>query len=51
LNELLRPFELSFEYVKADYQSFFAYYDIGTNTPKDYIEKSVRLYINFLEAL
>ena len=51
LNELLRPFELSFEYVKADYQPFFAYYDIETNTSKDYIEKSVPLYINFLEAL
>lgn len=51
LNELLRPFELTFEYVKADYQPFFAYYGIEPDTSDDYIEKSVPLYLDFLAAL
>ncbi|MEH3114720.1 NAD(P)H-dependent oxidoreductase [Pedobacter terrae] len=51
LVELLRPFELSFEYVKADYRPFFAYYGIEHNTSKEWVEKSVPLYLDFLEKL
>ncbi|WP_316734925.1 NAD(P)H-dependent oxidoreductase [Pedobacter aquatilis] len=51
LEELTRPFELSFEYVRADYQPFFAYYGIELNTAEEYIEKSVALYLAFLDAL
>ena len=51
LQELTRPFELSFEYVKADYQPLFAYYGIELNASKEWIEASVPLYLNFLESL
>jgi len=51
LEELTRPFELSFEYVKADYRPLFAYYGIEYNSSVETIEKSVRLYLNFLKAL
>lgn len=51
LEELIRPFELSFEYVKADYRPPFAYYGIEFNSSAEYIEKSVPLYLDFLDAL
>ena len=51
MDELLRPFELSFEYVKADYRPFFAYYGIELNTTPEWIEKSVPAYLNFLDNL
>lgn len=51
LTELTRPFELSFEYVKADYQPFFAYYGIELNASAEWIEKSVPLYLDFLNSL
>jgi putative NADPH-quinone reductase len=49
--ELTRPFELTFEYIKADYRPLFAYYGIELNSEKDWIERSVPLYMNFLENL
>jgi putative NADPH-quinone reductase len=51
LEELTRPFELSFEYVKADYKPFFAYYGIEYNFSDEWIEKSVPRYLDFLNAL
>jgi len=51
LAELTRPFELTFEYIKADYYPFFPYYGIELNSSSDWIEKSVPLYIDFLESL
>ncbi|QNN44088.1 NAD(P)H-dependent oxidoreductase [Pedobacter roseus] len=51
LEELTRPFELSFEYVKADYRPFFAYYGIEYNSSEEWIEKSVPLYLDFLNHL
>lgn len=51
LGELLRPFELTFEYIKADYRPFFAYYGIELNTSKEWIEKSVPKYLDFLNTL
>jgi len=51
LAELTRPFELTFEYVKADYRPFFAYYGIELNSEKDWIERSVPMYMKFLEGL
>jgi putative NADPH-quinone reductase len=35
IEELTRPFELSFEYVKADYLPFFGYYGIEFNSSKN----------------
>ena len=51
LSELIRPFELSFEYVKADYRPPFAFYGIEYNASKEWVEKSVPLYMDFLESL
>jgi len=50
LNELTRPFELSFEYVKANYQQPFAYYGLEFNVSDSHIELGVRSYIQFLEG-
>lgn len=51
LAELTRPFELSFGYVKADYQPLFAYYGIEFNSTEEWIERSVPLYLDFLDAI
>ncbi|MCE7043176.1 NAD(P)H-dependent oxidoreductase [Dyadobacter sp. CY312] len=51
MEELLRPFELTFEYVKADYKPFFAFYGIDQNASKEWIEQSVPSYLDFLESL
>ena len=51
LDQLTTPFELTFEYVKADYHPFFAYYGIELNASSEWIEKSVPLYMDFLESL
>ncbi|MET0244904.1 MAG: NAD(P)H-dependent oxidoreductase [Flavitalea sp.] len=51
IQELLRPFELSFEYVRADYRAPFVYYGIEYNSSKEWIERSVPMYLSFLEAL
>lgn len=51
LAELTRPFELSFEYVKADYRPLFAYYGMEYNTSQKWVEKSVPLYLDFLDSL
>lgn len=51
IEELTRPFELSFEYVKADYRPLFAYYGIELNSSTGWIEKSVPQYLDFLDAL
>lgn len=51
LTELTRPFELTFEYVKADYKPFFAYYGMELNSSDEWLENSVPLYIEFLKSL
>ncbi|MBC8643987.1 NAD(P)H-dependent oxidoreductase [Flavobacterium lindanitolerans] len=51
LRELTTPFELTFEYIKADYRYFFAYYGIELNATDEWIEKSVPDYRKFLESL
>lgn len=48
---LLSPFELTFEYVKADYKGFFAYYGVTRNSSKEALDKSVALYLEFLDTL
>lgn len=50
IEELIRPFELSFEYVKADYRPFFAYYGIELNSSDEWIDKSIPQYLDFLNA-
>jgi len=51
LEELTRPFELTFEYVKADYKPFFAYYGIERNSSKEWIEQSVTSFMDFMDNL
>lgn len=50
LEQLTRPFELTFDYVKADYQPFFAYYGIEPSSSADCIEESIPLYADFLAS-
>ena len=49
IEELTRPFELTFEYVKADYRRPFVFYGIELNSSEEWIEQSVPRYMKFLE--
>jgi putative NADPH-quinone reductase len=51
LSELIRPFELSFEYVKADYQPPFAFYGMDHQVDESHIAKGVALYMEYLKHL
>jgi len=51
MEELTRPFALTFEYVRANYQPPFVYYGIELNTSSEWIERSVPLYLKFLDSL
>ncbi|MDR2284155.1 MAG: NAD(P)H-dependent oxidoreductase [Sphingobacterium sp.] len=51
LEELTTPFELTFNYIRADYRSFYAYYGIELNSTDEWIEKSITPYLNFLNQL
>jgi putative NADPH-quinone reductase len=48
LNELIRSFKLSFDYVKANYQPPFAFYGMDYNVSDGHIALGVKLYIDFL---
>lgn len=51
INELLRPFELTFEYVKSDYKKPFVYYGSEEETLQESFEESIPLYLDFIEKL
>lgn len=51
LQQLTAPFELTFDYVKADYQSFFAFYGIEHHGSAERIEQSAGDYVGFLEGI
>ena len=51
MTELLRPFELTFEYIKADYRDSFVYYGMEHNPSPEWIEKSVSPYLDFIDKL
>jgi len=51
IEELTRPFELTFAYVKADYRPFFAYYGIERNVSEEWIERSVGPFMAFIQGL
>jgi len=51
LQQLLAPFELTFDYIKADYKGFFAYYGIELNSSQEWIENSVPEYLDFVNKL
>ncbi len=51
LEELTRQFELTFDYVKADYRPLFAYYGLELNAEESWIAQSVPFYMEYLDAL
>lgn len=51
LDELLRPFEVTVNYIKADYKSFFAYYDIEQNSTEEWIENSITPFLKYINSL
>lgn len=51
LEQLTSPFEITFNYIKADYKPLFAYYGIELNPSEEWVESSVPLYIDFLTAM
>ena len=51
LNELTRPFELSFTYTKANYQPLFAFYGMEYNVSDSHIALGVKLYMDYLAQL
>lgn len=48
LKTLTAPFELSFEYVKADYRPLFAFYGIEYNLSPQRLEQSTTDYLQYL---
>ncbi|MCS3798859.1 NAD(P)H-dependent oxidoreductase [Niastella sp. OAS944] len=50
LKELTAPFEITFAYVKANYQPLFAYYGFEYNVQPEKIEKSVLAYLSYVAA-
>ncbi|MGN7863070.1 NAD(P)H-dependent oxidoreductase [Chryseobacterium sp. 22458] len=51
MKELFRPYELTFDYIKAEYKEPFVYYGIERDSSDEWIEKSVPMYLDFLDAL
>ncbi|RYY52104.1 MAG: flavodoxin family protein [Chitinophagaceae bacterium] len=51
MEELTRPFELTFEYVRATYKSPFVYYDMEFNATAQWVEASVEAYLGFIDRL
>lgn len=51
LEQLTTPFEVTFNYVKANYRPLFAFYNAENNPSTESIEENAKEYITFLEAL
>ncbi|WP_413511262.1 NAD(P)H-dependent oxidoreductase [Myroides odoratus] len=51
LKELIAPFELTFNYVKANYIGFYAYYGIEQDTTVEWVAKSIPGYKKFIESI
>lgn len=49
MEELTRPLELSFEYVKADYRRFFVFDGLAHEISAKRVEESIPQYLDFLE--
>ncbi|MBW8682867.1 NAD(P)H-dependent oxidoreductase [Chitinophaga rhizophila] len=50
LEQLTAPFQLSFEYVKADYQPMFAFFGAEYHSTTPRIEESATAYINYIRS-
>ncbi|MCL4640396.1 MULTISPECIES: NAD(P)H-dependent oxidoreductase [Olivibacter] len=51
LEQLVAPFEITFEYVRADYRSFFAFYGAEHRAIPQRVEQSALDYLAFIDAL
>jgi putative NADPH-quinone reductase len=51
LQQLAAPFEITFDYIKADYRQLFAFYGAEHNATTERIEASARDYVDFIENL
>lgn len=51
MQELTTPFELTFDYIKADYKPFFAFYGAEHDATPERIEENTKDYISFIENL
>jgi putative NADPH-quinone reductase len=51
MKELTTPFELTFDYIKADYKEPFVYYGIERDASEEWIEKSVPMFLDFIDGL
>lgn len=49
LEDLTHPYEAMFDWIKADYQPFFAYYGMTFEPSDEWVERSVPLYLDFLD--
>ncbi|MNR02692.1 General stress protein 14 [compost metagenome] len=51
LQELTAPFEITFDYVRADYKPLFAFYGMEHEPTAERINSSALDYLSFIEAL
>lgn len=51
MTQLTVPFEITFNYVKADYKSFFAFYGAEHKPLTERISKTAQDYISFIDGL
>lgn len=51
LEVLTTPFEITFNYIRADYKSLFAFYGAEHHVTIERIEKSAREYVSFIESI
>lgn len=51
LEQLTTPFEVTFDYIRANYRSFFAFYGAEHNALTERVEKSARDYVAFIDGL
>ncbi|EJW16036.1 NAD(P)H-dependent oxidoreductase [Paenibacillus alvei] len=51
LAQILSPFEMSFQYCKADYRSFYAFYGAENDPSESKLEQSALEYVNFIDNL
>lgn len=51
MEELMRPFEVTFNYIKADYKKPFVYFGMEHDSSEEWIEKSVPEYLDFIDGL
>ncbi len=51
LDEILRPFEVTFLYTEADYRPFFAFYGTEHGMSEQQVSLSAEDYVKFIHSL